>query len=79
MLQNLNFHRNLRPEPEVWADPDEILSFIDQIVGRYGRIPLADGSSDKYLIQGTPFAPGVAVGQAVVIQSPEDLQRTRSN
>jgi pyruvate,water dikinase len=79
MLQNLNFHRNLRPEPEVGANPDEILSLTDQIVDRCGRKPLADGSSDRHLIKGTPVSPGVAVGPAVVIQSPDDLQRIRPN
>ena len=79
MLQNLNFHRNLRPEPEVGANPDEILSLTDQIGDRCGRKPLADGRSIRHLIRGVPVAPGVAVGQAIVIQSLEDLQRIRSD
>ena len=79
MLQNLNFHRNLRPEPEVGANPDEILSLADKIEDRCGRKPLADGRSIRHLIRGVPVAPGVAVGQAIVIQSLEDLQRIRSD
>ena len=79
MLQNLNFHRNLRPEPEVGANPDEILSLTDQIRDRCGCKPLADRRSDRHLIKGVPVAPGVAVGPAVVIQSLEDIQRIRSD
>lgn len=72
-----NSHQNLRPELEVVMDHDEILSLIDQILGRYGLTTLADGRSGGHFIKGTPVAPGVAVGQAVVIQSIEDLQRIR--
>ena len=79
MLKNLNFHINLRPKPKVGANPDEILSLTDQIVDRCGRKPLEKEVCDKYLIKGTPVAPGVAVGQAIVIQSLEDLQRIRSD
>ena len=75
MLQNPYFHRNLRPEPEVGANPDEILSLTDQIGDRCGCKPLADESSDRHLIKGVPVAPGVAVGQAIVIRNLEDLQR----
>jgi pyruvate,water dikinase len=74
-----NSHRNLRPDLGVGVDPDERLSLMDQIVGRYGIAPLADGRSDSCLIKGIPVAPGVAVGRAVVIQSTEDLKRIRPN
>jgi phosphohistidine swiveling domain-containing protein len=72
-----NSHRSLRPELGEGANPDEILSLIDQSVDHYSRTSLVDGRSNRYLIKGAPVSSGVAVGQAVVVQSPEDLQRIR--
>jgi len=72
-----NSHRSLRPQLGEGANPDEILSLIGQSVDRYGRTSLVDGRSNRHLIKGAPVSSGVAVGQAVVVQSPEDLQRIR--
>jgi len=72
-----NSHRNILPELGVGANQDEILSLIDQSVDRYGRTSLVDERSNRHLIKGVPVSSGVAVGQAVVIQSHEDLQRIR--
>ncbi|MGD9286997.1 MAG: PEP-utilizing enzyme [Desulfobacterales bacterium] len=77
MPEYQNGHRNLRPEPRVGVSQDEILSLIDQILGRYGLKPLEKEVCDKYLIKGRPVSPGVAVGTAVVIQRHEDLKRVR--
>ena len=77
MLQNPNFHRNLWPEQEVETSPDEMLSLGGQFVDRRGRSPLADEKPYRHLIKGVPVSSGVALGQAVVIQSHEDLQRIR--
>jgi pyruvate,water dikinase len=74
-----NSRQKLRSDLGVGVNPDEKLGLIDQIVGRYGLAPLADGRSDSCLIKGIPVAPGVAVGRAVVIQSTEDLKRIRPN
>lgn len=75
MLQNSNCHQNHKTKVGVKLYSNEILGLIDSFAGKYGRKGIADGRTDKTLIKGVPAAPGVAVGPAVVIQTPEDLQR----
>ena len=58
----------------VGGQPDEILSHIDHIDGKYGQNRIEDGNYEG-LVNGVPVAPGVAEGYAVVIQTPEDLHR----
>jgi len=74
MLENTNAHQNHETEMGVGVHPDEILSLIDHIEGKYGQNHLADEKAEEKLMNGVSVAPGVAVGYAVVIQIPEDLQ-----
>ena len=75
MLQNLNANQSHATEMGVGAHPEEILSLIDHIDGKYSQNRLRDKKVEKEFMDGVPVAPGVAEGYALVIQSPEDLQR----
>ena len=75
MLQNLNANQSHATDMGVGAHPEEILSLIDHIDGKYSQNRLKDKKVEKEFVNGVPVAPGVAEGYALVIQSPEDLQR----
>ena len=55
--------------------PDEILNLTGHIEGKFSQNHLADEKSQKKLIKAVPVAPGVAMGCALVVKNPEDLQR----
>jgi len=75
MFQNLNAYKSHATELGVGVHPDDILSLIDHIEGKYVQNRLADEKAEEKLMNGVSVAPGVAVGYAVVIQIPEDLHR----
>ena len=75
MLQNLNANQSHASEMGVGAHPEEILSLIDHIEGNYSQNRLGDKKVEEEFVNGVPLAPGVAEGYALVIQTPEDLQR----
>ena len=77
MLQKPNYRQNHRMDLGLGVYPDKILGNIDNTVCQCERDRFVDRRAERYLIKGVPAAPGVAVGSAVVIQTPEDLQRVR--
>jgi phosphohistidine swiveling domain-containing protein len=79
MLQNTKTHRSQGTEMGVGAHPDEILSHIDHAKGKYGQNHLAYGEAEEQFIDGMPVATGVAVGYALVAETPKDLKRTNSD
>jgi phosphohistidine swiveling domain-containing protein len=75
MLQNSNTHKSQVIEKVLKVQPDETLNLIDHIEGKFSQNHLADEKSQKKLIKAVPVAPGVAMGYALVVKTPEDLQR----
>lgn len=74
MLQNLTANQSHVAEMGVGGYPEEILSLIDHIEGKYRRNRLADKKVEEFM-DGIPVAPGVAEGNALVIQTAEDMRR----
>ena len=79
MLQNPNCRQNHETDLGVGRSPDVLPSLIDNPEGEFGGNRTANGNIEENLIKGVPAAPGVAVGPAAVIQTPEDLQRIGPN
>ena len=52
MLENTNAHQNHETEMGVGGHPDEILSLIDHIEGKYGQNRLADEKAKEKLMNG---------------------------
>ncbi len=77
MIQNQNYYQ--KNWMEVGVQPNEILNLIEHIEGIYGGNKPLYGKIKEDLIKGVPVAPGVAVGTAVVIDTPEDLQRVSTD
>ena len=75
MLQNLNANQSHATEMGVGAHPEEILSLIDHIEGKFSQNRFGDKKVEEEFMAGVPVAPGVAEGYALVIKTAEDLQR----
>jgi len=57
----------------------ELIRLKDYVGDKFGPGSLGDAEGDMRLIQGMPVSAGIAVGQATVINSPEDLQKVTSD
>lgn len=79
MLKNSNCHQNEQTGLSVGTRPDDISSLIDSFTDDYYDNSIADGRFAKISIKGVPAAPGVAVGHAIIINSPKDLKRVRQD
>ena len=75
MLQNLNDQQSHITKTGSGTHPDKILNLIDHTERKYGQNHRTEGNADEKLIHGMPAATGVAVGYALVVETPEDLQR----
>jgi phosphohistidine swiveling domain-containing protein len=75
MLQNLDTHKSQVIKKVLKMQPDESLNLMDHIEGKFSQHHLVDKQSKKKLIKAVPVAPGVAMGCALVVKNPKDLQR----
>ena len=75
MLQNSISSKSHATEMGVGVHPEEILSLIDFIEGKYRQNSLGDKKVEEGFMDGVPVAPGIAEGYALVIETVEDLQR----
>ena len=79
MLQNLKAYKSHATEMGVGVHPDEILSLIDHIEGKFDQKDPGDQKAKEKLINGVSVSPGTAAGYAIVIKSPGDLKRVNPN
>ena len=79
MLQNLNAHKNHKMEMGVGVHSDEILSLIDHKESKYGQNRLVDEKAEEKVVHGVPVSQGITDGYAVIIKTPEDLQRINTD
>ena len=75
MLQNLNNQQSYRTKTGSGSHPDKILNLIDHAERKYGQNYRTEGNADEKPIKGMPAATGVTVGYALVVETPDDLQR----